>query len=53
MPPSLLANQFADLEEPAPEGAAIVVDLDQPIEAQVDHIVRWLAERRSVERRAP
>jgi gluconokinase len=39
MPPSLLASQFATLEEPS---AAIVVDIRQPIAAQVAAIARAL-----------
>ena len=41
MPPSLLASQFATLEEPA---GAIVVDIAQPVEAQVAAISRALRE---------
>ena len=39
MPPSLLASQFATLEEPT---AAIVVDVSQPIAVQVATIARAL-----------
>jgi gluconokinase len=39
MPPSLLASQLATLEEPT---AAIVVDVRQPVAAQVDAIARAL-----------
>jgi gluconokinase len=39
MPASLLASQFATLEEPAD---AIVVDIAQPLAAQVDTIARAL-----------
>lgn len=42
MPASLLPSQFATLEEPA---AAIVVDIAQPVEAQVAEIARALRER--------
>jgi len=42
MPASLLPSQFAALEEPR---AAIVVDIAQPIEAQVADIARALRER--------
>ena len=42
MPPSLLASQFADLEEPAPEEGAIVVDISTPPEAQVDAVIAAL-----------
>jgi carbohydrate kinase (thermoresistant glucokinase family) len=45
MSPSLLASQFADLEEPTAEEGAIVVEIDQPIESQVEDIAKWLAER--------
>ena len=41
MPPALLASQFATLEEPAD---AIVVDIAQPVEAQVEAISRALRE---------
>jgi len=43
MPPSLLASQFDDLEPPAPEEGALVVGVGQPVEAQVEAIVRSLA----------
>ena len=36
---SLLASQFADLEEPAADEPVIVVDGAQPISAQVDAVV--------------
>jgi gluconokinase len=42
MPPSLLASQFATLEEPA---EAIVVDVVQPVVAQVAAITRALREQ--------
>ena len=42
MPPSLLASQFADLEPPGPDEHPLVVDIDQPIAAQVDDILRLL-----------
>ena len=42
MPPSLLASQFATLEEPAD---AIVVDIAQPVAAQVAAITRALREQ--------
>jgi carbohydrate kinase (thermoresistant glucokinase family) len=42
MPPSLLASQFATLEEP---GDAIVVDIAQPVAAQVAAITRALREQ--------
>jgi gluconokinase len=41
MPASLLASQFATLEEPS---GAIVVDVAQPVEAQVAAIARVLRE---------
>jgi len=41
MPPSLLESQFATLEEPA---AAIVIDIVQPVAAQVAAITRALRE---------
>ncbi|HEX7271244.1 MAG TPA: gluconokinase [Casimicrobiaceae bacterium] len=42
MPVSLLASQYATLEEP---GEAIVVDIAQPVAAQVGTITRALRER--------
>lgn len=42
MPSSLLASQFVDLEAPTKEEGAITVQVDQPIEAQVECIVRSL-----------
>ena len=42
MPPSLLASQFATLEEP---DDAIVVDITQPVAAQVAAITRALREQ--------
>ena len=42
MPPSLLASQFATLEEPAD---AIVVDIVQPVAIQVAGITRALREQ--------
>ncbi|HEY5412696.1 MAG TPA: gluconokinase [Caulobacteraceae bacterium] len=40
MPPSLLGSQFAALEPPTPDEHPIVVDIRQPVEAQVDEICR-------------
>lgn len=42
MPPSLLASQFDDLEPPTLEDGVIVVDVGQPLEAQIETIVRSL-----------
>jgi gluconokinase len=42
MPPSLLASQFSDLEEPTD---AIVFDADQPVEAIVSQLIAALAIR--------
>jgi gluconokinase len=42
MPPTLLDSQFATLEPPAD---AIVIDIDQPLEAVVDAAARALAAR--------
>jgi gluconokinase len=39
MPPSLLASQLAALEEPAREEPMIAVDIDQPVEGQVEGVV--------------
>jgi carbohydrate kinase (thermoresistant glucokinase family) len=43
MPPSLLASQFADLEEPGADEHPIVIDIDQSVEAQVEEIVAAVA----------
>jgi gluconokinase len=42
MPPSLVASQFSDLEEPA---GAIVIDADRPVEAIVSQIAGELEGR--------
>jgi gluconokinase len=42
MPASLLDSQFATLEPPTPDEAPIVVDIDQPIDAQVAEIIKAL-----------
>src|ERR1017187_2233354 len=42
MPPSLLASQFADLEEPGADEHPIVIDIGQPAPAQVEEIVHAL-----------
>jgi carbohydrate kinase (thermoresistant glucokinase family) len=39
MPAALLDSQFADLEPPAGDENAIVIDIDRPIEAQVEAIL--------------
>jgi gluconokinase len=44
MPASLLASQFAALEEPAPEERAIAVWVEKPPAALVDEIVAALAD---------
>jgi gluconokinase len=43
MPPDLLASQFADLEPPGPDERPIVVDIDQPVDAQADGVIAALA----------
>ena len=43
MPPELLHSQFQTLEPPTPDEDAIVVDIHQPVAAQVDEIVRAVA----------
>ena len=43
MPPELLHSQFQTLEPPTPDEHAIVVDIHQPVAAQVDEIVRAVA----------
>jgi carbohydrate kinase (thermoresistant glucokinase family) len=42
MPSSLLASQFVDLEAPTRDEEAIVVQADQPVEAQVECVARAL-----------
>jgi gluconokinase len=39
MPPALLDSQFADLEPPADDENAIDIDIDRPVEAQVEAIL--------------
>jgi len=41
MPASLLASQFATLEQLAPDEHGVVVDVDQSIDAIVEEYVRW------------
>ena len=48
MPPSLLASQLKALQAPTSREKPIVVDIEQPIAAQVDDVVAALAKRRSV-----
>lgn len=43
MPPSLLDSQFATLQPPGADEQPIVIDIDQPMAAQVEEIVRALA----------
>jgi gluconokinase len=43
MPPSLLASQFDDLEPPTMQEGAIVIEVSQPLEGQVETIVRSLS----------
>lgn len=43
MPTSLLASQFATLEEPTADEAALVAPIDQPPDAIVEHILARLA----------
>ncbi len=43
MPPALLDSQFATLETPTPDEHAIVIDIDQPVERQVDEVVAAVA----------
>ena len=42
MPPSLLASQFAALEPPGRGEHVLVIDIDHPVAAQVEEIVRAL-----------
>ena len=42
MPASLLDSQFATLEPPGPDEAAITVDINQPLDRQVAEILRRL-----------
>ncbi|THD55991.1 gluconokinase [Phenylobacterium sp.] len=45
MPSSLLASQFAALQTPVAGEKPIVVNIDQPVAAQVDEVVASLARR--------
>ncbi len=47
MPASLLDSQFAALEPPGPDEAAVTVDIDQPVEAVVSDILRGLQAMRT------
>ena len=47
MPPSLLASQLAALQAPDPSEKPIVVNIGQPVEAQVGDIVEALTRRRA------
>ena len=47
MPASLLDSQFAALEPPRPDEAAVTVDIDQPVEAVVSDILRGLQAMRT------
>ncbi|WP_137387676.1 gluconokinase [Rhodoligotrophos defluvii] len=53
MPQALLESQFATLEEPGPDEATIVVDVDQSVPAIVDAVIAALPpdKRRPVQRR--
>jgi carbohydrate kinase (thermoresistant glucokinase family) len=42
MPPGLLDSQFADLEPPAPEERAIVIEVARPIAQNLDRIIAAL-----------
>ncbi len=42
MPTSLLDSQFATLEPPGPDEAAITIDIDQPMERLVADVLRQL-----------
>ena len=41
-PPSLVASQFAALEDPAGEPGVLAVDACQPLEQVTQQVVRWL-----------
>jgi gluconokinase len=45
MPPSLLDSQFQTLEAPTPDEHPIVIDIRQPVAAQVDEVCRAVAPR--------
>jgi gluconokinase len=45
MPPTLLASQFATLEEPEPDEHPIIVDVGAPSEAIVADVVKAMQER--------
>jgi len=42
MPPALLDSQFATLEPPGADEAALTVDIDQPVETVIDAIIAGL-----------
>jgi gluconokinase len=46
-PPSLVASQFAALEDPAQEPGVLVVDACQPLEQVTQQVVDWLAAARA------
>ena len=45
-PPSLVASQFAALEDPAQEPGVLVVDACQPLDQVTQQVVRWLGAAR-------
>jgi gluconate kinase len=45
MPASLLDSQFATLEPPEPDEAAIIVDIDQPLDRLVTDILHRMGPR--------
>jgi len=45
MPPALLDSQFATLEPPGVDEAAVTVDIDQPPEAVIEAILSGVQQR--------
>jgi gluconokinase len=45
MPPALLDSQFATLEPPGVDEAAVTVDIDQPSEAVIEVILSGVQQR--------
>ncbi|AST34835.2 gluconokinase [Ralstonia solanacearum] len=43
-PPSLVLSQFAILEPPAGEPGVLQIPADQPVDAQVQQVLRWIDE---------
>lgn len=44
LPPSLVLSQFAILETPAGEPGVLQIPADQPVDTQVQRVLRWISE---------